>query len=483
MSLPRVVITRLDGQLGNVPSSSGAPLAILGPASAGVLNTPQGMARPKQITDAFTSGPMPEFATFFTARYGRTCIPVRTASSTAGTAGNLDVTGVTGSSVATIHASPTPQDDLDVVLLVVLGGTIATGPITLQYSTDGGRTMSPNVSLGTANHYIVPGTGTQIDFAAGTLITGDVIKFTTVAPTTNATDLHTALQALKNATLDFEGVLFAMPITAALFDQIETDFSDFETAGKFRVWWGNAAMPTPGESEADYKTAVDTVFSSKATTRGSIYAGDAVTSSAITGNLNRRPAVLSAASREASVSEEVNIMDLDLGPLPGVTITDANGNPQNHDESVNPGLDDSRYGTLRTWSNRNGVYVTRPRVLSSAGSDFTIMPYSRVMALFCETLLFYMQRRLGKPIRVSKKTGFITEADAVEIERGALKVLEAALTQKPKASGVSFTLSRTDDILGTKTLTGDGRVIPLGYAEFINLTLGFVNPALTIVQV
>ncbi len=483
MSLPRVVLTRLDGQLGNVPSAAGKSLAIIGPASAGVLNTPQGMARPKQITDAFTSGPMPEFAAYWVARYGRTVIPIRSASSTPGTAGNLVTSGVGGTSVVTLHASPTPQDDLDVVVLVVLGGTIATGPITLQYSTDDGRTMSPNVSLGTANNYVVPGTGTQLDFGAGTLLTGDKITFTTVAPTTNATDLHTALQALKNSTIPFEGVLFAMPITAALFDQIETDFSDFETVGKYRVWWGNARMPNVGESESAYKTALDGIFGSKATTRGSVYGGDTVTSSAVSGNLYRRPAVLSAATREASVSEEINIMDLDLGPLTGVTITDDNGNPQNHDESVNQGLDDSRFGTLRTWSNRNGVYVTRPRVLSSAGSDFTIMPYSRVMALFCEQLLFYMQRRLGKPIRVSKKTGFIVEADAQEIERGAIKVLEAALMKKPKASGVLFTLSRTDDILNTKTLTGDGRVIPLGYPEFINLTIGFVNPALTIVQV
>jgi hypothetical protein len=54
----------------------------------------------------------------------------------------------------------------------------------------------------------------------------------------------------------------------------------------------------------------------------------------------------------------------------------------------------------------------------------------------------------------------------------------AVLRPKPKASGWSVVLSRTDNILSTGTLTGDLRVVPLAYTKTINLTAGFSNPAL-----
>jgi hypothetical protein len=90
----------------------------------------------------------------------------------------------------------------------------------------------------------------------------------------------------------------------------------------------------------------------------------------------------------------------------------------------------------------------------------------------------YFIRRLNRPVRVDTSTGFILEADAVEIEAGATETLRAALLAKPKASGVQFILSRVDNVLATKTLTGRARVIPLAYPEFIEIEVGFYNPAL-----
>jgi len=484
MTTPKVTITTTDGGLGTVPNQGGKLVAVLGPAVSGVYETPAGYGRPKDVIAAFTSGPLVEWATYFQARYGRGAIPIRThATGTAGSAGSLVTTGVLGTSAVTIGGTPAPTDDLDVVFKVVTGGTIGTAGITYQTSLDGGRTFSPVTALGTATTLTISGTATELDFAAGTLLAGDKVTYTTHAPAPSAVELGAALTALGNSNLDWEFALIATPITAAIFDQLETSFAAMQAAGKYRAWIGNTAMPTPGQSEAAFKTAMDAIFTSKATTIGSVYAGDAKTFSAVSGRIYRRPVALSVGAMQASVSEEVDIADVDLGPVPGVSIVDDNGNPENHDEAVYPGLDDSRFGTLRTWNNRNGVYVTRPRVLSSAGSDFSIMPYRRVMNLYAETLLFYMTRRLAKPIRISKKTGFIIEVDALEIELGAQKSLEAVLMKKPKASGITFNVSRNDDLLGTKTLTGDGGLIPLAYPEFINLSIGFKNPSLQLIRV
>jgi hypothetical protein len=101
-----------------------------------------------------------------------------------------------------------------------------------------------------------------------------------------------------------------------------------------------------------------------------------------------------------------------------------------------------------------------------------------VLNLAHAALKVYFTRRLNQSILVNSSTGFILEEEALEIEAGARAVMRAVLLAKPKSSGIEFTLSRTDNLLSTKTLTGQARVIPLAYPEFINLDLGFKNPAL-----
>ena len=125
------------------------------------------------------------------------------------------------------------------------------------------------------------------------------------------------------------------------------------------------------------------------------------------------------------------------------------------------------------------MYINRPRLLSNETSDFQIVPYRRVMNLGEAALRSFFIRRLNRPVRVDTATGFILEQDALEIEAGATESLRATLLAKPKASGVQFVLSRVDNILATKTLMGTARILPLAYPEYIQLTIGFYNPALT----
>jgi hypothetical protein len=209
-------------------------------------------------------------------------------------------------------------------------------------------------------------------------------------------------------------------------------------------------------------------------------AGAGELTSSASGRKYLRPYAFVEAARQASVSEEINTADVNLGPIVGFSIRDANGNAKHHDESLNPGLDDARFCVARTWEGLQGVYCNRPRLFSAAGSDFQLLTHRRVMNLAHETLRAYFLRRLNSPIRVNKTTGFILESEAAEIEAGALAALEAVLLAKPKASGCEVSISRTDNLLSTKTITGQARIIPLAYSEFIDLDLGFSNPALQV---
>lgn len=482
MTQPAVSITELDGALGVLPPSSGKLYALVGPAASGTNNVPQTFSRVKDAVSAFTRGKVVQAAAHFIERYGRACVIVKTAASVAGSYVGLDVTGVAGTSVITMDAATFSDDDYEVVVLFVTGGTRGTDGIMYKYSLDGGRNYSAVTALGTGNSIVIPNSGgIKIDLAAGTIIANDVVTVRAVAPTWNAADLGAALDALKLSSLNFEIVHIVGALDATTFDTVDLKAAAFHAAGKFITWIGNTRVPNIGESEAAYLTALNTIFSAKSSKYGALCAGACKLTSSVDGRKYKRPVSHVAAAREAYVSEEVDTADVNLGSLVGVSIRDANGNPDEHDETANPGLDDGRFYVLRTFNEVQGVYVNRPRIFSADGSDFYLIPHRRVLNLAHAALRAYFVRRLSKPVLVNKTTGKILEEEALEIEAGAIAAMEAVLMAKPKASGVTFVLSRDDNLLSTKTLNGQARVIPLAYPEFINLDLGFTNPALQVV--
>ncbi len=482
MSQPSVIITELDGALG-VREPSDGKLALVGVASAGTANSPATYARVTDVVAAFTSGPLVEAAAHYIERYGKPVILVRTGQTVVGIEGTLDATLFTGTSVPTLDTTD-PNDDYEAVVKFITGGTIGVAGITYQYSLDGGRTYSPVTALGTATTIVLPGTGgVNLDFAAGTIVAGSILSFRTTAPNWNSSELGTALDALAASAVAWELCEIVGPIDGTSFDTIETKFAAMFAAGKYRAWVGNTRMPTLGESEATYLAAMNTIFSAKAALFGNLCAGACKLTSSVSGRKYKRPVAFVVAGREASSSEEVNTADVNLGPLVGVSIRDDNGNVYEHDESVNPGLDDGRFTVLRTWDGLAGVYINRSRLFSAAGSDYRLLTHRRVINLAHAVLRAYFIRRCNKPIRVNATTGYILESEAQEIENGARQALEAVLTRKPKASAVSFTLSRTDNLLSTSTMNGDGRVTPLAYPETIALKVGFTNPALQVVSV
>lgn len=386
-------------------------------------------------------------------------------------------------SVPTIDETTHPDDDYEVYIEFVHGGTRGTTGITYKWSLDDGRTMSAETALGTATSIIVPESGgVKVDLSAGTIEAGANLSFPTVAPRWNLTELGTALDALKVTQIAWEEVHIVGPIDADAFDLIDTKLSGMATVGKNRWAFGNTRTPVGDESEATYLSSLSSVFSSKASTYLALGAGAQEMTSSISGRKFKRPISFVAAALEASVTEEVNVGDRKIGRL-SCSIRDGNGNPKHHDEAANPGLDDARFYTLRTHEGRAGVYVNLPRLFSPQGSDFELVPHRRVMNITRDALDFYFGDRLNETILVDRRTGFILESEALEIEAGASAILEAVLRAKPKASGYQVTLSRTDVILTTKTLTVQARVIPVGYPRFINLTVGYLNPALQIQQV
>lgn len=478
MTLPGVRINELDNQLGAVSSASGGKMfAIAGPSSTGPVNVPGTFARSKDIVAAYGGGPLVEAAAYWIEKYQRPVMLVRTAVTGDAAVSTVDHEA-TGTTVVTVGDDPTTPDDYELALHFLKGGTVGQAGITYRVSYDAGRTWSGAMSLGTATEITYPGTGVTFELAAGTVVAGDVHTATATAPQWNGTNLQAALAPLGVTTVPWEYVL----LVGGVIDSTTFDVAEAVTTyGNGRhCWYGNTRLPNAGETEAAYAAALAPLSAAKASKHPSVAAGATKLTSAISGRAYRRPLAWSAATRQASVDEHINVAAVDLGPLPGVSIRAENGNPDEHDEAISPGLDDLRYVTARTHPRKPGVYITLPRVFAPPGSDFKIAPNRRVINLAYEALDDYLLGIVHKPIIVSRKTGFILPSVAKDIELGADAVLAAVLLNAPKASGAFFKMSRTDNLLSVPALTCGAKVLPLAYPEWIDLDLSFENPALNI---
>lgn len=474
MSQPGVNQTETDGALGVLPENGGAAFALVGCCSGGTLNQPAAFAKESDVIAALGVGPLVEAACYYIANYRRPVLVCKSGGATAGAYVSTPTITGAGSSAITVTAATAPYDDYDVYIVFDVGGTRGTDGIIYRWSLDGGQNMSPATKLGTATAIALPNSGVSYDLAAGTILAGQTLAQRTTAPCPNATELGDAIDAVKASKIVWELLMPTCPLSATLADAVAAKIAD-----KRHAWVGSVRMPDVAESEATYLSSLATAFASKAYVYGELCAGACDLTSGVSGRKYRRPVAFAIGAAEASVSQEIDIADPNRGGLPGVSITDERGNPKHHDESLNPGLDDARFSVLRTWDDFQGVYPNRPRLFSSAGSDFYIMPMRRILNLIHRTAKLTVTKRLNQPTEVNKKTGYIREQDLLEIEVLCGAAFSAALAGKKTSARLA--LSRTDNVLSTHKITGKYRGLPPAYIELADLDGGFENPALNLV--
>lgn len=162
--------------------------------------TPRVFSSAKSLLSQHDYSPGADYASQHIDETGKPVIFVGLPCATAGMIGSNDETGVTGTSVITVAAGAAGVlEEVDATLTVTTGGTIGTNGIVFTLSLDGGWTTK-TIRLGTATSYTVPYVGLTINFAAGTLLAGDVYTFRSIAPMWQASDLTTARTKLAAQT-------------------------------------------------------------------------------------------------------------------------------------------------------------------------------------------------------------------------------------------------------------------------------------------
>lgn len=487
MGLPKVKITKQDGNTGVVKPSTSGVLAIIAPAEKGTSNQAGTYARIADAIAKFGLGALDELAAYFMPNAGKPVLLIRGAASTAAAYSAIDAAGVAGTSVITASATAPLDDYQSCFLKVVHGGTIGVAGITYQYSLGPGH-LSPVTALGTATAaaFAAPvvntASGVSLDFAAGTLIAGDIVTFSTTGPRMSNSDLVTALEALRVTALPWDAVLVggcdAASTTIATLDQW---LAGLEARGVFKMGYMNTRHKTASESEATFATAMATVRSAASPTiRMDIGTDGGDVSSGITGLVQVRPASLAAATRALSVTLGTDPAFVGLGSIPNFAINDSAGNPKWHDENLYPGLDDLTFTTLRTIDGEDGVFITNANLFSGAGSDFVYDQHARTMNAACTIAHRSLTRELGRGVRKQAADPVTGAVYILDDDATAIEVLANAAERRElenETNGVQVVLSRTDDLSsnGPNKVTASVELEDKAYIKEFDVTAKFVR--------
>lgn len=478
--LPNVEIIKSDFNTGVVQPSDEGVLAIIGPSEKGPFTAAE-YTRSKIAFDDYGGGPLVEYAAYDMAVARKPVLLVRGSSSTSGAYGAITFVGSSGSANVTA-GSTEPLDDFDVEVTFLNAGTVGVSGIKYTYSLDGGEHASAPQALGTLSTIAIAGTGVSFALGAGTFDAGDKFECPVTGPKMTATDLPAALEALRVSAVPWEVLLVIGDADAAMCNLIDLWLLDLEAAGKFKVAIVNGRMRnriTP-ETEAAYATAMQTAFDSVATINVCVGADGGDCTSAMTGVTQPRPTSLAVAARAMATDVSVDPAQKSDGAIPAYQIQDTRGNPKYHDEYLHPGLDDLRLATLRSFAGEPGVFITNAPLISPQNSDFVYLQHARVMNRLAEVAFEALKTQLSKGVRKQRKAQpngavYIVEEDAQAIE--SLVQVSVDKAAKGRTSGVTFTLSRDDDIGSNAgaTITGTLAVAALSYIKQIRVTAKFVR--------
>lgn len=477
MPIPGQTFTILDPGLALSEPAPSTPI-YLGTSSIGAVNTIISVNSPAAAVAALGQGPLPEAVCHALAVSGGPilCMPLN--AGVISTYGAITATRVAVSTgdISTVPPAGLPFDFYEFSLTITQSGSVAGADFAFTYSLDDGRTQSAEVSVPVAGTFTVPNTNMTLTFTDGGgpefFEAGDVHSFGTTAPYYVLGDLSAAMAALNANPTEwaFMALIGKPPLGggAAVFTALATHMTTFENNFRFV----RACM----DSGTDTTAATITAYAALSSNRVMAVYGDAdiITSKPNPGwGAPKRSAVVAVAARATGSLISTDLGRVASGPLSSILEI-------SHDEFFDEVLDQHRIATLRTQLGRPGFYVTRGRLKSQPGSDFTDWQLGRIMDVACRETFIGQQAFLNIGVRTVAGTGFIDERDAQRLETSVTGKLRQQLTQPINAEGspgqvsaLRYAIDRTNNIVATSTIISEVAVQPLGYARFITTTLGF----------
>jgi hypothetical protein len=500
-----VVVVVSDGGAG-VTAPLSSVQAVLGISSAGTNYQIVASRNVATFASSLGYGPLTEAAALKAAA-GILVLAVKVPLTTKGTASAVVFTG-TGTSVITVTVDGTQGafDNYFVKMKCTAGGTIGTSA-SIQVSLDAGRNYGPVIALGVATTYLIANTGVTINFAAGTLVTGDTATFGTTGPKWATADITTALNTLQNSQYGVVGwgagthVVGNSPASATLTggctganaSTVQTSLESLATNYVYTRGIIDARDASPpaayggtAETDATWYGSVATDYGTVSARRLLLGAGHYNMPSALPSNASagtpsyRRPSAWAITVRQGTISPQRMASRVRDGAL-GNIVLDSTNDPLDgfvyHDDGSLGPLDTARIAALRTRKGSpGGFYLSHPNLLSPAGSDFNWFPKGLVMDIAASLAHSLANQFIDQDVRVNA-TGTIFETDARTLEstigRGMDSIL---LTQGMVSSATSVVVSRTANVSSTSIVPVLVTIFGKGYIDEIDLTVQYNNP-------
>lgn len=360
--------------------------------------------------------------------------------------------------------------------LVVIIGDITTSTLLQNvmdeisaYETTDGRHARALVALrGKYPDCAMQGEPSDVDFVAS----ADTITRNTGSWVTDG--FKVGMQITIDGTSSNDGTHTVVTVTPTvltvgntLADEANVDAADFTITGSepLSTWVASLKTDIVGDSEATLKIE-DRVLAR---------AGEPRRKSPLDGFSRQRPMAWASACRIMAHDLHVSEAKVELGPLPGWTITDEDGILETHDERFHGGLLAGRIGCPTTHDDIPGVFSALPLTLDEDNAPLSRAPVGFVGDLLCQLAKRETTRKLSRDV-ILNADGTITEAEAQRIEEEVLSRLKAAvLTRRAegqRASDVSFTMARDADLLQPDAeVVCEVGYLPLGYLERITTTV------------
>lgn len=369
-------------------------------------------------------------------------------SAAVGTISAVDSTGKTGTSAITVTGPP--ADEVSAIATVTTGGTVGTAGIEIALSLDGGRSTKA-IRLGTGNSYAIPYLGITLHFGAGTLVTGDVVKFAATAPHWDQAGLAAARAALVAQQKQSRSWLVIGDLAAGTdAANVLAEVNAYETANdRFIFARAQVRDRNVGEDDPTWVAAIGTAFSSiDAQRRIDLGAGRGFKLSPITGWRMRRPVQWAASIREYQHDVQIPTFRKSDGPLDGWSLEDANGQIVEHDERSDGGLLAARFTCFRTFANGPaGCFIALSLTRASEGSLLSRTHNMAVADVACSVCQAETENAIGQVLELNKD-GTGTDASLVVLEERVNSALAIALlqakTEGKRASAAKWQASRTD---------------------------------------
>lgn len=494
-----VNITVLDGGGSIVVPGSNVQL-VIGCCSGGTANQVFATTQIASLVSSNGYGPGVEAAALSLAAGGVVAF-IKATQNAAGTSTAVTFTG-TGSSVITVTLDGTVGafDDYNVVFTCVNGGTRGTTGITFTISLDAGRTTGPVIALGTATTYAIPNTGITLNFAAGTLVAGDFAKFTTTAPSWNTAGIQSALNAFASSAYASAGVgtmhvVGGSVSTSGAFrgaagadataiegflDTLVTQFSYNRLILSARDSLAPTAFGGSGETDATWTGVITADYAAVSAKRicacGGYYNTQSQISNPAAGLPRyRRPLAWSLAARQVTIPPQRHAGRVRDGALSFIAVDPVN-DPKDgfnyHDDFLSPTLDIARFTSARQRKGLPGYFITNPKLMSPAGSDFDILPKGLVMDVACTVTHQIGQQSINDDLRTTS-TGTLYPPDAIAIQSGLNSGLFNAMTAKSMCSAVGAVVDQTNNVQQTSNVNIAVTVQGKAYVLQETVTIGF----------